>query len=119
MTSIILQYISNRNHIKYSRSGIYCIDPRDAQRKTFYVINEGSIFIFDIHPTNPEVFCKVFEDNQSCISIEESNKLTPGIKHIGIKYHNFQGSVQNKIIWIYYSYTREQAVDIFTKPLNK
>ena len=29
-------------------------------------------FIFDIHIPNPEVFRKLFEDNQSCIAIMES-----------------------------------------------
>ena len=31
-------------------------------------------FIFDIHLPNPEVFCKLFEDNQSCIDVAESKK---------------------------------------------
>ena len=32
-------------------------------------------FISDIHPPNPEVFCKVFEDKQSCIDIAKSNRF--------------------------------------------
>ena len=32
-------------------------------------------FILDIHIPNPEVFCKLFQYNQSCIAIAESNKL--------------------------------------------
>ena len=46
-------------------------------------------FIFDIHLPNREVYCKVFEDNQSCIDVAESNRLSPITKHIPIKYHNF------------------------------
>ena len=46
-------------------------------------------FIFDIHLPKPEVFCKVFKDNQSCISVAESNKFLPITKHIAIKYHHF------------------------------
>ena len=32
-------------------------------------------FIFDIHPPNPEVFCKLFGKNQICIAVVESNKF--------------------------------------------
>ena len=34
-------------------------------------------FIFYIHIPKPEVFCKLFEYNQSCITVAESNKLVP------------------------------------------
>ena len=44
-------------------------------------------FIFDIHLPNPEVFCKLFEDNQSCISMAESIFFPPVTKKIDIKYH--------------------------------
>ena len=46
-------------------------------------------FIFDINPPNPEVFCKAIKDNQSCIAVAESKKLSPRTKHIAIKYHHF------------------------------
>ena len=42
-------------------------------------------FIFDIHIPNLEVFCKLLEDNQSCIAVAESNKFSPITKHIAIK----------------------------------
>ena len=42
-------------------------------------------FIFDIHLPNPEVFCKVFEDNQSYIAVAESNIFSPITKYIAIK----------------------------------
>ena len=57
-------------------------------------------FIFDIHITNPVVFCKVFEDNQSRIYVAESKRLSPRTKHIDIKYHHFRSFVKNKIIRI-------------------
>ena len=47
-------------------------------------------FISDINLTNPEVFCKVFEDNQSCIAIADCNKFPPRKKHIHIKYHHYE-----------------------------
>ena len=52
------------------------------------LINEVS-FIFDIHLTKPEIFSKVFKDNQSCIATTESNKLSPRTEHIDIKYLHF------------------------------
>ena len=76
-------------------------------------------FILDIHLPNPEVFCKVFEYNQISIAVAESNKSSPRIKHIAIKYHNFQSFVKNKIIWVFCIDTQEQTADIFVKPLKK
>ena len=59
-------------------------------------------FIFDINVPNSEVFCRVFKDNQSCISVAESNKFSPRTKNIAIKYHLFRSFVQNNIIQICY-----------------
>ena len=75
-------------------------------------------FIIFIHLPKPEVFCKVFKDNQGFIAVAESNKLSPR-KHIAIKYHTFCGFIPNKIIWIWYIDTREQTSDVFTKPLGE
>ena len=76
-------------------------------------------FIFETHLPKPEVFCKVFEDIQSCIAVAESNRFSPRTKHIAIKYHHFQCFVQNKIIEIFYIDTREQTAEVFTKPLDE
>ena len=76
-------------------------------------------FIFDLHLPKPEVFCKVFEDNKSCIDVAKSNKLSPRTKHIAIKYHRFRSFIQNNIIRICCIDTREQTSDIFTEPLDK
>ena len=43
-------------------------------------------FIFEIYLPKPEVFCKLFEDSQSCIAIAESTKFSQRKKHIFIKY---------------------------------
>ena len=45
-------------------------------------------FIFNINISNPEVFCKVFEDNKTCLAVAESNKFSPRTKHITINYIN-------------------------------
>ena len=76
-------------------------------------------FIFDIHLPKPEVFCTVFEENQICIAVVDSNKFSPRTKHIAIKYHHLLGFVQKKIIWICYIDKREQTSEIFTKTLDK
>ena len=38
---------------------------------TFMVQIKEISFIIDIHNTDPEVFCNVFEYNQSCIAVTE------------------------------------------------
>ena len=41
----------------------------------FMVLAKEISFIFDIHLPIKEVFCKVSEDNQSYISVAESNNF--------------------------------------------
>ena len=54
-------------------------------------------FIFDIQLPNPEVFCKLFKDNQICISVVERNILLPRTKSIAIKYYHLQIFVQKHL----------------------
>ena len=61
-----------------------------------------------IYLPNPEVFYKVFKDNQSFIDAAESNKFSPRTNHISIKYHHFRNFVQKKIIRICYIDTRKK-----------
>ena len=61
---------------------------------TFMDLMKEVSFIFDIHLPKPEVFCKLFEDNQSCIFVAESNRFSPRKRHISIKYHHFWSFVQ-------------------------
>jgi hypothetical protein len=53
-----------------------------------------------IHLPRPEVYCKVFEDNESCIKMTKSEKYTPRTKHIALKYHHFRSFVDKNIIRI-------------------
>ena len=66
---------------------------------------------------DPKFFCKVWEDNQSCIKVAKSPKFTPRTKHIALKYHHFRHFVSDGTIAIEYIDTTEQTADIFTKPL--
>ena len=86
---------------------------------TFMEFMKEVYFIFDIHLPRPEVFCKLFEKNQSCIAVAESNKLSPRKKYIAIKYNHLRSFVQNNMIGICYIDTREQIADILIKPLDK
>ena len=76
-------------------------------------------FIFYINLTNSEVFCKAFEENQTCIAVVEFKTISPRTKHIAINYQHFRRFVQKKFIRICYIDTREQTTEIFTKPLDK
>ncbi len=69
------------------------------------------------NPT-PQIKCKLFEDNRSCIVVAESARLTPRTKHIAIKYHHFREFVRSGKVKIYPVSTTEQIADIFTKPLG-
>ena len=66
----------------------------------------------------PKFFCKVWEDNQSCIKVAESPKFTPRTKHIALKYHHFRRFVSDGTVTIFPINTLEQTADIFTKPLD-
>jgi hypothetical protein len=48
-------------------------------------INE--VFPLMIYP--PHFYCKVWEDNLSCITMATSQKCTPQMKRITLKYHHF------------------------------
>ena len=64
----------------------------------FMSLMKESSFFLDIHFPNPEVFCKVFKDNQSCIAIVEANKSLPKAKYIDIKYHHFLSFIPNNFV---------------------
>ena len=62
-----------------------------------------------LHLPQPEINCKVFEDNNSCIAVAQSTKFTPRTKHIAIKYHHFRKFVQDKSISINHIMEMEDA----------
>ena len=61
----------------------------------------------DITTNPPQVTCKVFEDNQSCIAVAESKKPLASTKHIAIKHHQFRSLVDNGTININYIDTKK------------
>jgi histone deacetylase 1/2 len=82
------------------------------------LIKEISI-VCKVKKKKPEINCKVFEDNESAISIAKSNKFSPRTKHIALKYHHFRQYVKKGEIEISHINTKEQTADILTKPLNE
>ena len=74
--------------------------------------------IFPINTKKAQFHCKVFEDNNSCISLATSEKFSPRTKHIALKYHHFRRFVIDNIVEILPIDTKEQLADIFTKPLD-
>jgi hypothetical protein len=66
----------------------------------------------------PEIKCKVFEDNTSCIKVAKAPNMTPRTKHIALKYHFFRSHVASGKINIVPISTTEQTADILTKPLS-
>ena len=58
-------------------------------------------------------------DNTSAISISKNHVLHSKTKHIPIKYHFLREQVAQKLVKLEYIPTKEQTIDIFTKPLAK
>jgi hypothetical protein len=59
----------------------------------------------------------IYCDNTSTISISKNPVMHSKTKHIPIKYHFLWEQVAEKNIRVEYVGTKEQVVDIFTKPL--
>ena len=46
--------------------------------------------VFPLLMETPQFYCKVWEDNQSCIAMATSQKFKPRTKRITPKYHHFK-----------------------------
>jgi len=74
---------------------------------------------FDVPEWQPQVHCKVFEDNSGALEIAKEFKMRPRTKHLNCKYHHFRHYVDKGYISLHAIGTKEQAADIFTKPLSQ
>ena len=72
----------------------------------------------DIHIQYDEPI-SIFCDNTNAISIYKNLVMNSKIKHIPIKFHFLREKVMSKVIKMEYIGTKEQIVDIFTKPLPR
>ena len=61
----------------------------------------------------------IYCDNTSSISISKNPVMHSKTKHIPIKYHFLREHVAENNIRVEYVGTKEQVVDIFTKPLPR
>ena len=61
---------------------------------------------------------KVFEDNNGCISLATSPKITPRSKHIGTAHFFFKERIQDGSIEVLKIDTTMQKADIFTKAMT-
>jgi len=60
----------------------------------------------------------IFEDNNGCIGLASSPRITPRTKHIAVKYHWFREHIgSDQGITLTHVDTTEQKADIFTKGL--
>ena len=84
----------------------------------FLTLMEEIHQVIPLVDNDPKFYCKVWEDNSSCIKVAESPKFTPRTKHIALKYHHFRQFVKNGTIKNFPIDTLEQTADIFTKPLD-
>ena len=66
--------------------------------------------IFPLYIKKHDLYCKVFEDNQSCISMTKYSKLSPQTNHIALKYHHFKYYVDSmQLIIIYTNFVRSSC----------
>jgi len=89
-------------------------DPVCVKSQTGYVITLGGcpvIWVSKLHST-------IFEDNNGALSLATAPKLTPCMKHIGVKYHWFKSLIgKEQGFDIVKVESKEQKADIFTKGL--
>ena len=71
----------------------------------------------DMALCKPAVHCQVFENNDGVLELAKVQQFQPRTKHINIKYWHFREYVENKMVNILPIDTKDQLVDIFTKPL--
>ncbi len=74
--------------------------------------------VFPLMMNPPIFYCKVWDDNQSCIAMATKQKFTPQTKHIALKYHHFKKYVEAGEILINYILAEMRQADILTKPVQ-
>src|SRR5258705_10917652 len=61
----------------------------------------------------------VFEDNQGCIKMVNSDRCGARTKHIVVIHHQLRELQERKIIEMRYCPSQEMTADVMTKPLGK
>ena len=75
---------------------------------------------FPIPFTIPQVVCRTFEDNASCIEVAQSDhKIRPRTKHVSVRLFYFCDHVEKGLIQIEHVPSKYHLADIFMKPLPR
>ncbi|GBN19276.1 Copia protein [Araneus ventricosus] len=61
----------------------------------------------------------IYEDNQSCIKLSQSDKHQSRTKHIDVKFHHIRHLRETGMIELEYCQSKEMTADILTKPLPR
>ena len=72
---------------------------------------------FQVIWTQPNVYCKVFEDNSGALELACLPKLRLRTKHINVCYHHFREHVRKGLVKIFPVDTNNQIADALTKAL--
>ena len=75
--------------------------------------------ISELDPNQECTTMLMYSDNQAVIKSVHSEKETPGLKHIELKYHIAKQLIAEGKIKLTYIKTTENVADFFTKPLKK
>ena len=68
------------------------------------------------HPIKDPI--TIWEDNQSCLKLIDSEKINCRTKHIDIKFHFIRDYAEHKIVRFKYCASEEMVADLLTKPLS-
>ncbi len=77
-----------------------------------HLLKEFKVRKFKTICTEPNVYCKVFEDNSGALELTKLPKLRPCTKHINMCYHHFHKHVRSGLIKIFPIDTKVQIADI-------
>lgn len=66
----------------------------------------------------PQKECIIYQDNQSCIQMGQTGKLTNRTKHLGMRYFNVYDNIKLKNIALEYKPSEQMKADFLTKTLG-
>ncbi|KAG7346849.1 DUF1995 domain containing protein [Nitzschia inconspicua] len=87
-------------------------------RGTVYLLQEISDIYHKLQH-DPQVKCRLFEDNSAAYKMAKVPKMRPRTRHINVAYHHFRGEVANGRLIPCKCATQDMEADIFTKATGK
>ncbi|KAG7357919.1 integrase core domain containing protein [Nitzschia inconspicua] len=87
-------------------------------RGTVYLLQEISDIYHKLQH-DPQVKCRLFEDNSAAYEMAKVPKMRPRTRHINVAYHHFRGEVANGRLIPCKCATQDMEADIFTKATGK